>query len=168
MVYEKDAVQVVNFVLEYLRHQPAGTTLEPFPLERASTNGDAFMALGRTIDAADREAPLIHFRALARSLYYLRVDIDFMYRRGQWGRHPFLERRRRYGAVFTDYEDAIGDIDLRRSKRHSLEFGFKRFFHIVDDARKSRRPEHLFRDGLCCIAKYWGTILHNLYHCSVI
>ena len=59
VVDKENAVEVVDFVLEYLCEEAATTAFKGRTVEGARTHGDAFVPIGGAVDSAHRETPFI-------------------------------------------------------------------------------------------------------------
>src|SRR3989338_7277493 len=81
VVGKENAVEMVYFVLKYLREEAARAACEARAVGVARANRDALVPLGRAVDAAHREASFVCPRPPARGLRYLRIDIHLYLRR---------------------------------------------------------------------------------------
>ena len=164
VVYEKDTVQVVGLVLEYLREDAAPAALEGVASGIPGAHRGAVMAAGLAVDAAHREAALVHLDAALARLHERRIDVYAHVRRE--GRLAF--GRRRDDAVVPYEEDAPRDAYLGRSDGYAVLLRVERGGHVRDDAVELGRAEEPFLDGLGYLAEDGRAVLDDVWHIGTI
>src|SRR3989344_187484 len=133
---------MVYLVFKYLRHKTAGASLNMRAIGSACLDSDSFMSLRCPVNAMYGETSFICFSLLARSLYNFWIYIYFYLR-------LYLRRRftvlgvsiRRESSIFSNYENAVRDTNLRGGNSDALWEMVKRLGHVGDKARQLHRAE---------------------------
>lgn len=173
MVNEEDAIQVINFVFEYLREETARTPLETLSVWVSCNNRDTLVTLRRAVDTADGKASLVCFRPPARCFYNFGVDIDFYFWHNQGSTLVIrIQGRTLLATLLANGHRSIlaydkkppRDADLWSRERYALGLAVKRLFHIGDKARElcgaEQRPRH--RERL--LSQHRRAVLHDFFH----
>ena len=120
VVDEKDTVQMINLVLEYLSHESTATSFETRAILAARADSYALVTLRRTIDAVDGETSFFHLCPTTTRLFDLGIDEYFVFRWKRFVRDAFFHGRRWNRPVLAHDEDTIGDGYLGSSDSDTL------------------------------------------------